>query len=184
MKDVTVWIKLPSGWLHGQNCWRRVWWVKLFLEIFAVCSSQKNLWRNNAISSSNTFNDASVNIWRHGKIQVNTDDFRRDVKVIFYSSISAFHRVDVACTVLWIVTLSTRNTVPARRFESTQTFLLHGSRRITESHPTFLNRKPVRFFETSEINNPGLPRNIPDYPNHRELSFSISVQARKPSSGV
>jgi hypothetical protein len=86
--------------------------VKLFLEISAVCSSQKNFRRNNEMSSSHTFIDNSVNIWRLGKVQVNTGDFRRDVQMICHSEISAFHRVDTACRVFWIVTLSTRSTVP------------------------------------------------------------------------
>jgi len=64
------------------------------------------------MSSSNTFLDTSVSIWRHGKVQVNIDDFRRDVQVICHSEISAFHAVDTACTVFWILKLSTRNTVP------------------------------------------------------------------------
>jgi len=32
--------------------------------------------------------------------------------------------------------------------------------------------KPVRSFETSEINNPELPRSNPDYTKHGELNFS------------
>lgn len=64
------------------------------------------------MSSSNTFIDTSVKIWRHEKVQANTDDFRRDVQAICQSEISASHVVDSAYTVFWILTLSTRNTVP------------------------------------------------------------------------
>lgn len=122
------------------------------------------------MSSSYTFIDTSVKIWRHGKIQVNTDDFRRDVQVICHSQISTFDKVDIAFAVFWIVTLSTRNTIPDVSKVRTLFFFKGrgGSQKvITHSY----KRKPVRFFETSEINNPDLPRNNPEYPDHRELNF-------------
>ena len=64
------------------------------------------------MSSSNTIIDTSVNVWRRGKVQVNTDDFRRDVQVICHSEITAFHRVNIEYTVYWIVTLRTGNAFP------------------------------------------------------------------------
>jgi len=124
------------------------------------------------MSSSHTYIDTSVNIWRHGKVQVNTYDFRREVQVICQSEISAFHRVDTAYRVFWIVTLSTRNTVPdVSKGHTLFFFKIQGGPQGYRSNPTFLKMKPVRSFERSEINNPDLPRSNPEYPKQGVLNF-------------